>query len=75
MLKIFVPVTFNPGWGWVIFKRFHFKEPRREEGLKADDAPNVRGMEGNEINHLFSRPGGGAGGTSCQRRVYLSSTS
>lgn len=39
MLRIFVPVTLNPGWVWVIFIKFDFKEKKREEDLRPVKLP------------------------------------
>lgn len=56
MLRIFVPVTLNPGWVWVIFIKFDFKEKKREEDLRPvkDSSSSVRG-ETNKARHLSSK--------------------
>lgn len=53
--KNFCPVTLNPGWVWVIFIKFDFKEKKRG-GLEASEAPSVRG-KANKAWHLSSETG------------------
>ena len=57
MLRIPVPVTFNPGWGWIILARFDFKETRRAGDLEPI-TPSARGMEATQVSHPSDRQGG-----------------
>ena len=52
MLRIFVLVTFNPGWGWITCISFDFKESGRGGGSEASDTPYVRGMKATQVSHL-----------------------
>lgn len=44
MLRIPVPVTFNPGQGWIILTRLDFKEPRRAGDPGANALPGTEGQ-------------------------------
>jgi hypothetical protein len=57
MLRIFVLVTLNTGWSWVIFIRFDFKKPRKGGGLEVRGAPSMGEVEANEVGHLSSEMG------------------
>lgn len=57
MLRIFVPVTLNPGWVKAIVIKFDFKEEKRG-GLEASESSSVR-AETSKARYLPSETGGG----------------
>lgn len=54
MLRIFVLVTLNPGWGWAIFMKFDFKE-ENQGGVEVSEVPSAR--ETSKARHLSSETG------------------